>query len=159
VTPPTVRPFEEVRTEVEAAWRRQQRSEAAAETARAVAERLRAGEDMVTVAAETGLSLRQTPPVTRDAQRPDHGAPAPVVSALFALGPGEVSEVAAEDGHYVVRLAEVIAADPAAAEAAADQIRQQLRRSLSGDILAQFSDALRGRYSVDINRRAIETMF
>lgn len=61
-----------------------------------------------------------------------------------------------DNGYYVARLKEIVAADPAADKQGRDALAGTLKESLDNDILAQFALALRDRYGVNINRRSID---
>jgi peptidyl-prolyl cis-trans isomerase D len=56
-------------------------------------------------------------------------------------------------------LTEIQNADPAAAEAQVAQMRQSVQQAMAGDLLAQFTEALRQRYPVSIHQSTIDTMF
>ena len=72
---------------------------------------------------------------------------------------GEVATAPTQDGQVVVRLREIQGADPASAEAQVAQVRQSVQQAIAGDLLAQFTEALRQRYPVSIHQSTIDTMF
>ena len=81
-----------------------------------------------------------------------------VVAALFDVEPGETVVVPVKDGFAVARLKSVL---PPAAETdrtAEANIRTELTELMRGDILAQFAAAMRDRYPVRINPRALESL-
>jgi peptidyl-prolyl cis-trans isomerase D len=159
VTPATLRPLDTIRGEVVAAWQADQRSQLAAKRAGEIQERLKAGSRPQDIAATVpGAIAGMTPPLTR-AGRETGGLPPGLVQRLFAMGQGEVATAPTQDGQVVVRLAEIQNADPAAAEAQVAQVRQSVQQAMAGDLLAQFTEALRQRYPVSVHQSTIDTMF
>lgn len=157
VMPPALRPLEQVRDQVLAAWQDQRRAELAAARAEEIAAALRQGAEpqaLATGGAEAGT----TAPFTRDGA--DAGRlPPGLVEELFALESGAVATAATPDGHLVARLSEILPADPAQAGPAREELEAELARQIAQDRLAAFSNALRQRYEVTVNRRVIETMY
>lgn len=155
VVEPTVRPFEEVRDQVADAWTRQRRADAVEALAAEVAERLRNGEDPQAVAAAIGAEHERTPELLRDGSNRGDVPPA-LVERLFGMTAGEVAVVPAGDGQIVAKLVEVTPADPAAGDDALATLRDEVERRMAQDLTAQFTEALRQRYGVEINRSALE---
>lgn len=158
VTPPALRPLDEVRDEVVAAWQAERRAAAAAERAEALSGEIRAGGDMQQLAAANGAEFRTTEPFTRSGGEAG-GLPAPVVEQLFGAQPGEVATAPAGNGQVIARLARIEVPDPAANEAQVARLRQTLDQSIASDILAQFGTALRGSYGVEVNQSTIDQMY
>ncbi|HSK39546.1 MAG TPA: peptidyl-prolyl cis-trans isomerase, partial [Arenibaculum sp.] len=158
ITPAALRPLDEVRDGVVAAWRAEQRAAAAAEQAEDLAEELRSGRDAAEVAAAAGAQAGRTGPLGREgAER----SPVPqiLVEQLFELQPGEVASAAAEGGQMIVRLAEVQVPDPAAGEAQVASLRANVEQAITTDIMAQYAGALRQRYDVEVHGGVIDQMY
>ncbi|MBT6116692.1 MAG: hypothetical protein HOH66_02370, partial [Rhodospirillaceae bacterium] len=158
-TPSALRPLDRVRDRVEAAWRVRKRQEASEQAAEALLNRVRAGGDLAALAAENGYALREIEPVVRAADDPAGGATEPVTAALFTLGPSQAAVAATGDGFAVVRLDTVEAADPVADIETYETVRGQLREQVAGDIMSQFTQAMRQRHPVSINQATIENFF
>jgi peptidyl-prolyl cis-trans isomerase D len=159
VTPATLRPLDTIRSEVIAAWQAEQRSQLAAKKAGEIEERLKAGSTPQDVTATVpGAVAGITPPLTR-ARRETGGLPPGLVQRLFEMKQSEVATAPTQDGQAVVRLKEIQNADPASAEAQVAQVRQSVQQAMAGDLLAQFTEALRQRYPVSIHQSTIDTMF
>jgi peptidyl-prolyl cis-trans isomerase D len=159
VTPATLRPLDTIRGEVVAAWQAEQRSQLAAKRAGEIEERLKAGSKPQDLASTIpGAKAGVTPPLTR-AGRETGGLPPGLVQRLFEMGQGEVATAPTQDGQVVVRLAEVQSADPAAAETQVAQLRQSVQQAMAGDLLAQFTEALRQRYPVSVHQSTVDTLF
>jgi peptidyl-prolyl cis-trans isomerase D len=159
ITPATLRPLDSIRGEVVTAWQADQRSQLAVKKAGEIEERLKAGATPQDVVASVpGAVAGITPPLTR-AGRETGGLPPGLVQRLFEMKQSEVATAPTQDGQIVVRLKEIQSADPATADAQVAQVRQGVQQAMAGDLLAQFTEALRQRYPVSIHQSTIDTMF
>ena len=158
VTPAQIRPLDEVRAEVTELWRDAQRAKLAREKAEALAERIRSGNEFEVVAAEAGLTVAQTKPVTRF-ETAGASTPSPTLaSKLFRVSVGEVTTATAAEGHLVAKLIEVVAADPYTDPDAVAAVRESLVGALQGDLLEQFLATMRGEYGVEIKEQALDDL-
>ncbi|SMH60152.1 peptidylprolyl isomerase [Azospirillum agricola] len=160
VIPAAVRPLAEVRDQVIADWQAAKRAELAAKKAEDIAAKLKQGAEQAaqTVATDAGASFAMTTPFTRDA-RSVEGLPGDLVRKLFDAKPGDVVSGASADAQVVARLKEVIAANPAADAAALGPIESTITQGIESDLMAQFGNALRGHYPVQIHRQRIDQFF
>jgi peptidyl-prolyl cis-trans isomerase D len=159
ITPATLRPLDSIRAEVVAAWQADQRAQRATKTAGEIEERLKAGSTPQDIAASVpGTVAGVTPALTR-AGRENGGLPPGLVQRLFEMKQGEVATAPTQDGQIVVRLKEIQSVDPSTADAQVAQVRQGVQQAIAGDLLAQFTEALRQRYPVSIHQNTIDTMF
>lgn len=159
VTPPAVRPLKDVRAQVVAAWKREQRAIAAKAEAKRLAERVKNGQDMAALATETGLDDITTSPFTRDGKGPGGSAyaalPPPALAKVFAAKKDGVVVVPGRGGWFVAQIKEIMPSDPKTAKADRKRIGDQLVQGIRSDLMAQFASALRSRYPVEINRKAV----
>lgn len=158
VVPAALRPLDQVRDEVVAAWRAEQRSAAAAARAEELAEALRSGRDAAEVAASAGAETAVAGPIDRGGNGRGR-IPEALVDRLFAMAPGEVATAAGQDGQVIVRLTDIEVPDPAADEAAVTALSDQLGRTIASDLLAQYTAALRSDHDVTVNRGVIDQMY
>lgn len=160
VTPPALRPLDEVRGAVAEAWKADRRSEAAAERAKELADKVRQGE-LQALAAESGFAYVRTEPLTRQEAVNEAKLSFEAAQALFDLRPGETATAATReaDGQLVLKLAEVQPADPAADPAGVARMRDQLRASMAGDLLGGFREALERQVQIRVNEQALQAMF
>ncbi len=154
VTPPALKPFETVKDQVLAAWTLEQQKDAAQKAATAAVERLNKGEDTGAVAGAIKVDITQ--PFTRSGS---DTVPAPVAAAAFQLEVGKAATAVAGDTSYAVRLAKIVPADPKADPAGLAEERQQLDRSIAGDLSQQYVTALAKDIGVKINQQAIDAQF
>ncbi len=158
VTPAQLRPLDQVREQVIELWRAAQRAKLAREKAEALAERAKVGNELETLAAEAGLVVSTTAPITRFETAPARTPSPALASKLFRIQPGEVTTATAPEGHIVAKLIEIQPADPAANADDVAAVKDGLTGALQGDLLEQFVTTLRAEYGVTVNERMIEDL-
>ncbi len=159
IVAPALRPIGAVKTEITAAWKAEQRTEAAEKTAQDLLERLDGGAELAAIAAESGRRVTTTEAFTRFGEGAPAELPKDLIAGLFAANPGEARQARGGDGHFVARLKEVRVAYPASDPAGVAALGKELSRSLREDVLAQLASALRKRFPVTVNRQAIDQLF
>ena len=147
-TPPAVRPFEEARPLVLAAWRAGRLDEAAKAKADALAARLREGRTPASVA--EGRAVEEAGPFTRTETKPESGLSREVVQAVFAAERGEVVVARIADGYAVAVVGSI--EPPPYSEEKIESIRAQLSAEMVEDVRRQFHAALQDRFGVVVNR-------
>ncbi|MFQ5955534.1 MAG: hypothetical protein ACE5JZ_10760, partial [Kiloniellales bacterium] len=110
-------------------------------------------------AAERGLETKMSAPFTREGRTAGLSLPGSLVTEMFKALPGELALAPTADGYMVARLEEVRAARPSASGDALGALSKSLDEAVQGDLLAQFTAALRGRYTVSVNQAAIDSLF
>lgn len=154
VTPPRLRPLAEVRAQVADAWR----AARTAELLRARAEELRARLAAGASFESLDLLARDAGPLTRNS--PAEDVPNGVIERAFALEPGVAG--VADDGEifHLVRVTEVIPADPALPETRdlIAAIRDRQRVDLAEDAFALFTRALREETPITLNPTALNAI-
>ncbi len=161
VTPPALRPLEDIREDVIAAWQRNWREDQAKALAESIANRVAEGEDLTTVASEDDIAVVNSEAFARDGRDLAVAAGPNFVEAVFALSPGEATEaIISGSGRYAIAvLDEIVPADAEQAEDMRNQIRLQMQRGVRNDVEAAFGDALRRKYGVKINQSLIDNLF
>jgi peptidyl-prolyl cis-trans isomerase D len=158
VTPPRVKPVEEVRDALAAAWQAERRRE----LARKRAEELLARSEEVAGLEQLaeGLEVTTITPVKRDDRGTAQGLNPAIVQALFATEPGSIADevVPTATGFAIVATDEVIEADPAEDPEGVARLRRQLEAETRNDLLAQFQAALRRDYPVEIDPATINRL-
>lgn len=160
VIPAALRPLAEVRDQVISGWQADKRAALAAKKAEEIATKLAKGleEAAQDVATQAGASFAMTVPFTRDAKSVN-GLSADLVLKLFDAKANAVVSGSTADAQVVARLREVIAADPSAADAALGPVETSVNQGIESDLMAQFGNALRARYPVQIHRQRIDQFF
>jgi peptidyl-prolyl cis-trans isomerase D len=152
------RPLElaDARERIIAAWQIEQQRRAAKSLAETLLKRLQAGEPLEVVAATPGVRHELVGPLRRSDAALAKGLAAAVLEAAFARAEGELLADVFEGptAAAVVRVAKIEPApEPTAEQLAA--IERELRDAYEGDLLAQLEAALRHRYPVHIDERAM----
>ncbi len=157
IKPAAVKPLEEVRGDVVAALTAIKRSKAADQVAMQIAERLRAGGDLLKEAQALGVVAQTTPPLSRGGQPADKALSPSVVSLLFAAKqPGEVAVgPASTSGDAIVaRLGRIVPADVAAVAAQRDRASQQLTQGLIGELEERYRKQVEANLGLSVNTAA-----
>lgn len=152
VVPPTLRPFEEVRDEVEADWRR---SEVHRQLL-ALAEEQRLSDAAEGQAAPEWTAVKD---VTRDGWA--EGAPSDTVRRAFAMSDvGDVEIVDAENRVILLRLDAIHEADMTAEDALRinDAVRDRLGQSLQSDIFDYYARAVQREAGITLDQQAINAI-
>lgn len=154
IEPPAVKPLDEVRDAVIAAWTKDQTQQ-----------RLTALAEEILAQVQNGATLESLGLVTttyrgfrRDGFIAD--APAEVAQKVFAMPAGKTAIVATADAVHVVTLAAVFDADPADEDmqAATALLAEQARQGIAGDTLELFTRALEAEAKITVNQTAIEAV-
>ncbi|MGP1253390.1 MAG: peptidyl-prolyl cis-trans isomerase [Kiloniellales bacterium] len=156
VLPPAPRPLAEIRDQVVADWRSEEREALLLERAGSIVARLQEGQTIQRVAEAEGLQVQTTQPLTRNEADPGVTPSASLPGQLFGLEVGQATIAAGQDGQVVAVLREIIEADPSAAEAEVAALRNQLATALAGDLLNLYGTQLQRDYGVQINEAVID---
>jgi len=157
VTPPQVRPLPEVRDKAVAAWQAERRKESATLQAEALAATVKPDVSLAKVAGDMRLTLLAPAPLSRGEVKGQTVPPA-LVAKLFAAKPGDVVTVSEATAAYAAQLKEIQAPEAMSDEAAAklsDELAGEARIGIAGE----FTEALRRRFRVEIQRDALDRMF
>jgi peptidyl-prolyl cis-trans isomerase D len=157
VTPPAVKPLEEVKDQAIAAWQTEKRREAVAKTADELAAAVKGDARLAAVAAEKGLKVTTSPPLPRQPGRDSAVSPA-LVAKLFAAKQGEVVTAADASGSYVAQLDEVQTPETPS-QAATAELSRELTGALRTDLGTELTQVLRQRFPVQIRREVLDRLF
>jgi len=157
ITPSAVRPLADVRDRALAAWQQDQRVQHTAKSVTEIVDAVGGGATLKQTAEQRKLAVTATPQLVRG--REEAALPQTVVTAIFGAKPHEAVQAATADGIYVAELTEVIAADPAAAEPEVDRLSTQLGQQIQADLHAEFAQALRQHFPVQIDQAQVDRAF
>jgi peptidyl-prolyl cis-trans isomerase D len=158
VTPATVPPLAQIRDKVVAQWQESERQARLAKLGQDIANAVNGGQSLDDVAALHGLKPFATAPLVRTAS--DKQIPPALVAKLFAAKRGEAVTAPAEGdtGAVVALVKDVLPTDPAQASAQKTAIAREVEQAMRGDIMSEFSQALRKRYPVSIDQAALDRL-
>jgi peptidyl-prolyl cis-trans isomerase D len=153
VVPPTLRPIDEVRAEVEAGARAEALTKALAARAADIVAQVQGGTDLATF----GI-LDVTQRTTRSGFI--EGVPEGLLETAFAMAPGEARVVEAPGFAGVLRLDNVMPADPADEDVQALQnsINAQIGQQMAQDAFQLFTGALISEAGVSLDNNAISVI-
>jgi len=158
VIPSALKPLEQVKQQVTDAWLAEKRAAAAKAKATELFEKAKAEkDDLAKIAAESGLTVETTPPVTR-AGRSESVAPQ-VVAAIFGAKPGALTRASTPDAEVLIKVKEIVPSDAAEAEKQTTELGQRLRDQIADDLASAFAQSLRQRYPVTIDKTQIDKMY
>jgi peptidyl-prolyl cis-trans isomerase D len=159
VAPPEVKPLAAVKDKAVTAWQEEQKRESATKAAEALAAATTPGGELTLVkaAADKKLTLLAPTPLSRS----DSGGqtvPAALVTKLFAAKQGDVVTASDAGGAFAAQLKEI-----QTPETIPDEAGAKLTDELTGDakvgVAGEYTEALRQRFPVQIQRDALDRMF
>ncbi|HEY1798903.1 MAG TPA: peptidyl-prolyl cis-trans isomerase [Stellaceae bacterium] len=157
ITAPRVKPLAEVKDQAVSAWQADQKRAAVAKQAKDLAAAVTPDKNLKAVAAEQKLTVTTSPPLTRRPQANSTVPPA-LVGKLFTAKQGAVVSLDDEGGAYVAQLGEI--KDPGTpSDTQATPLLNQLAQAMRLDIADEFTNALRQRYPVKIDRDVLNKAF
>lgn len=157
VTPPRVRPLAEVKDKAVAAWQAEQKKASATKEAEALAAAVKPDVPLAKAAGDKRLTLLASAPLSRGEEKGQSVPPA-LVTKLFAAKPGDVVTVSEATGAYAAQLKEIQPPEAMSEEAAA-KLSNELAGEARAGLAGQFTEALRRRFPVEIQRNALDRMF
>ena len=158
-TPPALRPLASVRAKAVEAWKRQQRDDEVRKRAEALMAAAKTQGSLSAAAKEKGIEIKTSKPFSRFIQDPGAALPTSLVGEMFKAEPRGIAMAADDKGYAVAELKSI--AHPQAADNAEEykSIGNSLQAAINSDLINQFADALRQRYTVTIDRQAVDTLF
>lgn len=158
VTPAALRPFEEVRDNVVAAWKADERNRLMLEKADQLAASINdQNADIASLATSENAEIAESGLTKRTGQGLADGVSPAVAAALFTLDEGKAKAIQSGENVLVLKLDEIKAAT--IAEGDADPVVTELKQALNEDILAQYLDYLQDEISVSVNNSVINGLY
>lgn len=154
---PRLHTLPEIRDQVIQNWQAEQRRLRIEESAHKIAERVRLGEELITIAEEFGLTVTTSEPMTRSGKGAKSTVSRAAVSDLFTIRKGEVTVVPVPGGAQVVRLVEIMPADTSGDKV--DILGEELVRAIANDLEFEMATALDEHYDIVIDRDTINDLF
>lgn len=157
IVPSSVQPFDEVKGRIAASWKIQEQAKLAGEEARKIAQGLRDGKKPSSFAAQSGVEVRVSKPVSllKDA---DPDISPTVAPQMFKMKKGEVSIAPLADRQMILRLAEIIDVNRDANAAAKGQVTDALSRHMPQELGEQYVRHLRTLFPVKIYQETLSDM-
>jgi peptidyl-prolyl cis-trans isomerase D len=158
ITPPSLRPIEQVQAKLVSDWTVEQKMKAAREVAEEAKAKLAGKSPLGEAAKLRGAKAKAIPSFTREAEG-EPVLPPQMVSEMFAQQPGHVASAAMKEGMIVARLVKILPPDAKRdAEGAAD-LRQSLEQAMAADRLDALTQSLAVNFGVKIDLKRVESFF
>lgn len=158
ITPSSVKTFDQVKTEVVAAWRKQAEAKAVETAADDIAKELREGKPTSALAARKGVEVRSSTPISSIGST-DPSLPRGSMSQIMKLKKGEVAVLPQSMGkQMIVRLAQIIPADGAKDEAAIGKIGSEYNNTAPKELADAYLKYLRNVFPVHIKADALDSI-
>ena len=160
VTPSALQPLEDVKKQVAEAWKRQKRAELSEARAKKVASAIESGRELKDIAEAPSKEAVVTEPFTRGTGVAQTRLPFSVVSDLFEFKTtGKVAVGRSGNGYVVARLQEIQPAQSLKDVEGYRGLAQNLRTTISSDLLYQYNQALRDQHGASVNNALVEQLF
>jgi peptidyl-prolyl cis-trans isomerase D len=155
VTPETLKPFDQVRSDVEKDWRGEATRNQVAKFAQDLVSQLNSGsKTLEDVASELDTEVLPTSALKRDDITVNVLPPA--VQQAFTLPKGGFGSAASgvDEGRIVFQVEEIVE-PPVVDDRAVEQLKGRIALLLSEDTIAEYFSVLENRYGVSVNQQAL----
>ncbi|MDD3370561.1 MAG: peptidyl-prolyl cis-trans isomerase [Alphaproteobacteria bacterium] len=155
IVPSGVKPFDEVKKEVAAAWKiREQKAKARAK-AEKIAQDLNSGAKLASLSGEEGVSVRTSAPLSMLGDT-DKDLPETLVGKSFHLKKGETAQESVDGKSYVVRLAKISDIDASKPDTRKVAIARELKKQMRDEVSDQYLAYLQTVFPVRKNAELLE---
>ncbi len=159
VTPPTLRPLETIRSDVAAAWKREQQATVAEKKTAELLDQLKGGKSLKNIAIKMKATIRKTNPFDRTGQGLKMEIPGELVQNLFSAKKRGAVSSSGNGAHFIARVREIKTARADTDKKGADVVRQRIGAGIGNDLTDGLARAFRSRLGVTINREAVNAYF
>lgn len=153
------RPLDQVRTEVETAWKINKLNETARKTAEAIRDAAKGGTPLSEAGKKHNLLVQNSKPISRFGTGTDTIIPRALLPELFKAKTGGIVMQQTADGFAVARLKDIQDNPPSADDGDYKRLQETLTSAIANDVLSEYTRALRNEYSVSINQAGLEAYF
>jgi peptidyl-prolyl cis-trans isomerase D len=157
VTPSAARPFDKAKDQVVAAWRTQQQGVRAAAEAETIAKGLREGKAPSSFAAQDGVEVRVSKPVSLLGDS-DPSLPPESMSQIVKMKKGEVIVSSLPGKQIILRLAELVNPDAAADKADKVKVNTELNSRMTSELIEEYSRYLHDVFPAEVNQDVLDAM-
>ena len=157
VTPEQLKPFDQVKADVEKDWRAEETRNRMVKYAQDLVTSLNSGKTLEDIAKELNVEVMTSDALKRDGMTVNI-LPATVAQAFTLPEGGYGSAPSGVDEGRVVFKVDKVMAPPPVDERTADRLKQQLALLMSEDSIAEYFAALENRYGVTVNQPALDKL-
>ena len=153
------RPLDQVRTEVETAWKTDKLNEIARKTAEDIRDAAKGGTPLSEAGKKHKLLVQNSRQVSRFGTDTDTTIPRALLPELFKAKTGGIVMQQTTDGFAVARLKDIQNNPPNADDGDFKRLQETLTSAIANDVLSEYTRALRNEYSVSINQAGLDAYF
>ena len=157
VTPEQLKPFEEVKADVEKGWRSEETRNRMAKYAQDLITSLNSGKTLEDIAKDLNVEVLTSDALKRDGLTANI-LPATVARAFTLPEGGYGSAPSGIDEGRVVFKVDKVTAPPPVDERTSERLKQQLALLMSEDAISEYFAALENRYGVTVNQAALDKL-
>lgn len=157
VTPSALKPFEQVKSDVLAAWKEKEQTKLAEAEAESIAAALRTGKPASSFASQKGVTVRTSQPISILVNN-EPLLPKKMLPKIMKLKKGEVAVLPQADKQLVVRLAQVIPAGDAKDVDAEGKIVYEINDAMPKELADEYIGYLRVLFPVRIHQDALDSI-
>lgn len=158
ITPATVKPLAEVRSEVIKYWQQDQQMQAAEKKAQSIVDSPQAQQGLSSFAQDKALHLKQNILLARGPDDHKDLITPKVRQGVFAGALNKPTMGTTADGFVVVRVTNVQRDQGPAKPGELDKLSKRLQVQLQDDIINAFLDTIYRQYGVEENKKALEAI-
>lgn len=153
------RPLDQVRAEVETAWKIEKLNDTARKTAEEIRDAAKSGTPLSEAGRKHNLLVEGGKPVSRFGTGTDTVIPRPLLPELFKAKTGDIVMGQTADGYAVAVLTEIENNPPPADDGDFKRLQETLDGAIANDVLSEYTRALRKEYPVSINQSGLNAFF
>lgn len=153
------RPLSQVREAVDNAWKLEQLDAVAKKNAEEIRDAAKTGASLTQIASDRKLVVETGKPFSRFSTAGETVIPRALLPGLFEAKTNDVVMAQTIDGYAVARLTAIQEASPSAGGDDLSRLKETLAGAYATDLLQEYTRALRGEYSVTVNRAGIDAYF
>jgi peptidyl-prolyl cis-trans isomerase D len=157
VTPEQLKPFDQVKADVEKDWRAEETRNRMAKYAQDLVTSLNSGKTLEDIAKDLNVEVLTSDALKRDGMTVNI-LPATVAQAFTLPAGGYGSAPSGIDEGRVVFKVDMVTAPPPVDEKTSERLKQQLALLMSEDAIAEYFAALENRYGVTVNQAALNKL-
>jgi len=153
------RPLDQVRAEVETAWKTEKLNDIARKTAEEIRDAAKSGTPLSEAGKKNNLAVEDGKPVSRFGTGTDTVIPRQLLPELFKAKTGGIVMQQTADGYAVAVLTEIENNPPPADDGDFKRLQETLDGAIANDVLSEYTRALRKEYPVSINQAGLNAYF
>jgi peptidyl-prolyl cis-trans isomerase D len=156
---PELRPFLKIRSEVEAAWKKNEQAIAAEPKIKSLIKKLKGSRTLANLAKELNANVQKSSNFLRTGAGLETQLPGGLISATFKAKRSDFVSTASDQYSFIGQIKSITMADPALNKEGFANSKQKLLENITNDLSIQYANSLRKKLGVSINTAAVNAAF